>query len=148
MGNDEYVRKNHPCGLTMMLMKHAKVVGSLLCFSSRGKSGADRNVVRVLDVLAERLGNTRAVCSKYYVHPVLLSAYHLGHTAPHSTVPEKCNTLHQMSHAAVQPNRENMSRFGLFFAMILNLSVNIRLNGQNVFNIVNMTNIKDYMKFY
>ena len=32
--------------------------------------------------VAERLGNTRAVCRKYYVHPALLSAYHMGHTVP------------------------------------------------------------------
>jgi len=43
---------------------------------------ADRNIVRALDAVAERLGNTRAVCRKYYVHPGLLEAYHLGLTAP------------------------------------------------------------------
>jgi DNA topoisomerase-1 len=32
--------------------------------------------------VAERLGNTRAVCRKYYVHPVLLSAYLMGETVP------------------------------------------------------------------
>jgi DNA topoisomerase-1 len=36
---------------------------------------AERNVVRAIDAVAQRLGNTRAVCRKYYVHPVLLSAY-------------------------------------------------------------------------
>lgn len=45
---------------------------------------ADRNVVRALDEVAERLGNTRAVCRKYYVHPALLNAYQLGLTAPAS----------------------------------------------------------------
>lgn len=43
---------------------------------------ADRNIVRALDAVAERLGNTRTVCRKYYVHPALISAYHLGLTAP------------------------------------------------------------------
>ena len=43
---------------------------------------ADRNIVRALDAVAERLGNTRAVCRKYYVHPALINAYHLGLTAP------------------------------------------------------------------
>jgi len=43
---------------------------------------ADRNVVRALDAVAERLGNTRAVCRKYYVHPLLLRAYLLGLTVP------------------------------------------------------------------
>jgi DNA topoisomerase-1 len=38
--------------------------------------------VRALDAVAERLGNTRTVCRKYYVHPALINAYHLGLTAP------------------------------------------------------------------
>ena len=38
--------------------------------------------MQALDAVAERLGNTRAVCRKYYVHPALLAAYHLGLTAP------------------------------------------------------------------
>jgi DNA topoisomerase-1 len=43
---------------------------------------ADRNIIRAIDAVAERLGNTRAVCRKYYVHPVLVQAYLLGLTAP------------------------------------------------------------------
>ncbi|HYL90039.1 MAG TPA: DNA topoisomerase IB [Burkholderiales bacterium] len=43
---------------------------------------ADRNVIAAIDAVAERLGNTRAVCRKYYVHPALLSAYLLGETIP------------------------------------------------------------------
>jgi DNA topoisomerase-1 len=34
-----------------------------------------RNVVAVLDTVAGHLGNTRTVCKKYYVHPVLISLY-------------------------------------------------------------------------
>lgn len=188
VGNDKYARKNHSYGLTTMLKKHAKVIGSLLRLSFRGKSGvdhivsvddprlarivqrcevlhgqeifqyvdesgqrkpilsddvndylreisgrditakdfrtwggtmvaavalrtmgpaasrseADRNILLALDAVAERLGNTRAVCRKYYVHPALLSAYHLGLTAPHSKVPETHNALHEMSHAALR----------------------------------------------
>ena len=43
---------------------------------------ADRNIIRAIDAVAERLGNTRAVCRKYYVHPALLHAYLLGETVP------------------------------------------------------------------
>jgi DNA topoisomerase-1 len=43
---------------------------------------ADRNILRALDAVAERLGNTRTVCRKYYVHPALLQAYLVGRTAP------------------------------------------------------------------
>ena len=41
---------------------------------------ADRNVIQALDIVRERLGNTRAVCRKYYVHPALLSGYLMGRT--------------------------------------------------------------------
>ena len=43
---------------------------------------ADRNIVRAIDEVAARLGNTRAVCRKYYVHPALLNAYLMGETMP------------------------------------------------------------------
>ena len=33
-------------------------------------------------VVAERLGNTRAVCRKYYIHPALIDAYMRGETVP------------------------------------------------------------------
>ncbi len=37
---------------------------------------------RAVDAVAERLGNTRAVCRKYYVHPALVHAYLMGETVP------------------------------------------------------------------
>jgi len=39
---------------------------------------AKRNVIRAIDSVAERLGNTRSVCRKYYVHPALVHAYLQG----------------------------------------------------------------------
>ena len=43
---------------------------------------ADRNIIEAIDIVSERLGNTRAVCRKYYVHPALLEAYLAGRTVP------------------------------------------------------------------
>ena len=43
---------------------------------------ADRNVIQAIDTVAQRLGNTRSVCRKYYVHPSLLEAYLMGRTVP------------------------------------------------------------------
>jgi DNA topoisomerase-1 len=43
---------------------------------------AERNMIRAIDSVAKRLGNTRAVCRKYYVHPGLVRAYLQGLTAP------------------------------------------------------------------
>lgn len=34
-----------------------------------------KKVVQALDYVSEKLGNTRTVCRKYYVHPVLISLY-------------------------------------------------------------------------
>jgi DNA topoisomerase-1 len=39
---------------------------------------ARRNIIRAIDAVAERLGNTRTVCRKYYVHPALVHAYLQG----------------------------------------------------------------------
>jgi DNA topoisomerase-1 len=46
------------------------------------KRDAERNVLRAIDRAAERLGNTRAVCRKYYVHPTLIAAYIEGSVLP------------------------------------------------------------------
>jgi DNA topoisomerase-1 len=43
---------------------------------------AERTVVRAIDRTADRLGNTRAVCRKYYVHPALIDAYLGGDVLP------------------------------------------------------------------
>ena len=46
------------------------------------KREAERNVIRAIDRTAERLGNTRAVCRKYYIHPALIDAYLDGEVLP------------------------------------------------------------------
>jgi DNA topoisomerase I len=49
---------------------------------AKTKKEAERNVVRAIDHTAKRLGNTRAVCRKYYIHPTLVETYLQGHTLP------------------------------------------------------------------
>ena len=34
-----------------------------------------RRIVEALDIVSKHLGNTRTVCKKYYVHPLILSLY-------------------------------------------------------------------------
>ena len=46
------------------------------------KRDAERNVLAAVDRTAERLGNTRAVCRKYYIHPALIEAYLDGDVLP------------------------------------------------------------------
>jgi DNA topoisomerase IB len=42
------------------------------------KKHAQREIVRAVDGVASRLGNTRAVCRKSYVHPAVLAAFESG----------------------------------------------------------------------
>ena len=41
----------------------------------RSQTEAKRNVVRAIEDVSKRLGNTKAVCRKSYVHPDVLDAY-------------------------------------------------------------------------
>jgi DNA topoisomerase-1 len=71
---------------TMLAAKELCAVGPA---STRRE--AERNVIRAIDVVADRLGNTRAVCRKYYVHPALVHAYMIGLTPslPSAAVPRQ-----------------------------------------------------------
>jgi DNA topoisomerase-1 len=46
------------------------------------KKEAERNVVQAIDHAASRLGNTRTVCRKYYIHPMIIAAYLKGEVLP------------------------------------------------------------------
>jgi len=48
----------------------------------KSEKQAKANIVAAIDQISKRLGNTRAVCRKYYVHPVILEAYLEGVTIP------------------------------------------------------------------
>ena len=49
---------------------------------STSEKQAKASVVAAVDQISKRLGNTRAVCRKYYVHPAILEAYLEGVTIP------------------------------------------------------------------
>ncbi len=72
-GRDITAKDFRTWGGTMLAAVELRRMGSA---SSRRE--ADRNIVRAIDAVSERLGNTRAVCRKYYVHPTLLQAYLMG----------------------------------------------------------------------
>jgi DNA topoisomerase-1 len=76
-GRDVTAKDFRTWGGTMLAAVELRAMGPA---SSRRE--ADRNIVRAIDAVSERLGNTRAVCRKYYVHPALVQAYLLGLTAP------------------------------------------------------------------
>ncbi|MEO8718157.1 MAG: DNA topoisomerase IB [Burkholderiales bacterium] len=76
-GRDVSAKDFRTWGGTMLAAVELRAMGS-----AASRREADRNIVRAVDAVAERLGNTRAVCRKYYVHPALLHAYLLGRTVP------------------------------------------------------------------
>lgn len=49
---------------------------------SRSEREAKANIVEAIDRVARKLGNTRAVCRKYYIHPVVLESYLRGSVLP------------------------------------------------------------------
>jgi DNA topoisomerase I len=56
----------------------AKALAEFTGFASTAE--AKRNVVRAIESVAKRLGNTKAVCRKCYIHPAILDAYMDGAT--------------------------------------------------------------------
>ncbi|MEO6491106.1 MAG: DNA topoisomerase IB [Ferruginibacter sp.] len=57
----------------------AGTVNAFLAFKEIGfaetATAAKKNIVDALDKVASQLGNTRTVCKKYYVHPLIISMY-------------------------------------------------------------------------
>lgn len=49
---------------------------------AKTKREAEKNIIAAVDHTAKRLGNTRSVCRKYYIHPVLIEAYLEGSVLP------------------------------------------------------------------
>ncbi|MFL5526504.1 MAG: DNA topoisomerase IB [Gemmatimonadaceae bacterium] len=49
---------------------------------AKTKREAERNIIAAVDMTAKRLGNTRSVCRKYYIHPALIEAYLEGSVLP------------------------------------------------------------------
>ena len=56
----------------------AKALAGLAGFKSSAE--AKKNVVKAIESVAKRLGNTKAVCRKCYIHPAILDAYMDGAT--------------------------------------------------------------------
>jgi DNA topoisomerase-1 len=64
------------------------------------KAAAKRNVTKAIERVAERLGNTQAICRKCYVHPAIIDAYmdrSLIEMLKRRTEKELRGTLHRLS---------------------------------------------------
>lgn len=73
---------------------------------ARNERTASKRVAQAIDVVAARLGNTRAVCRKCYVHPGILDAYAAGDLPPALRRPENARkgnglSTHEAAVAAI-----------------------------------------------
>jgi DNA topoisomerase-1 len=71
----------------------------------KSRAQATRNVVRAVEAVAARLGNTKAVCRKSYIHPIVLEAYQLDASAfsrPAATRHARANGLEPDEAAVVR----------------------------------------------
>jgi DNA topoisomerase-1 len=75
----------------------AKALTEVAHFSSGTE--AKRNLVRAIESVAKKLGNTKAVCRKCYIHPAILDAYMDGATI--QTIKARGRTLLNSDEAAV-----------------------------------------------
>lgn len=77
---NDYIKQNTGGDYTAKdLRTWSGTVQALLAFKELGLSETQtqtkKNVVAALDLVSHALGNTRTVCKKYYVHPLILSLY-------------------------------------------------------------------------
>ena len=73
------------------------------------KKEAERNVVQAIDHTAARLGNTRTVCRKYYIHPALIEAYLTGDVLPPS--PKRTKPLARKPGGRLRKHEEQVLAF-------------------------------------
>jgi DNA topoisomerase-1 len=71
IAGDEFTAKDFRTWAGTVLA--ARALRELAIFDSHAQ--AKRNVLRAVETVAKRLGNTRAVCRKCYVHPEVVNAY-------------------------------------------------------------------------
>jgi DNA topoisomerase I len=78
--------------------------GTVLAARALAELGPARNerlgrkrVVQAIDLVAAKLGNTRAVCRRCYVHPGVLDAFAAGDLPPALRRPERARKDHGLS---------------------------------------------------
>jgi DNA topoisomerase-1 len=77
---NEYIKKISGSDFTAKDFRTwAGTVHALMAFKQLGFSETQteckKKIVEALDMVSKLLGNSRNVCKKYYVHPVILSLY-------------------------------------------------------------------------
>lgn len=61
----------------------------------KNQTESKHNIIEVLDLVASKLGNTRTVCRKYYVHPTVIAAYEKG--TVWNYIPKKSKKIKKLS---------------------------------------------------
>lgn len=72
---------------------------------------AKANVVKAIDQVAHRLGNTRTVCRKYYVHPAVIEAYLRDRALPVPPQPQPPEQKRERPSAALRREEEAVLQF-------------------------------------
>ena len=76
ISGDEFTAKDFRTWAGTVLA--AKALAEVATFSSNAE--AKRNIVQAIEAVAKKLGNTKSVCRKCYIHPAILDAYMDGAT--------------------------------------------------------------------
>jgi DNA topoisomerase I len=80
IGGQEFTAKDFRTWMgTVLAVRALQQLGVCEC-----QTQARKNILQAIDGVTERLGNTRAVCRKYYVHPTVIDGYLEG------SLPEPC----------------------------------------------------------
>lgn len=72
----------------------------LACDIPKNPAETKHKIIEVLDFVASKLGNTRTVCKKYYVHPTIIASYVNG--ALWKYKPQNGHNLNAEEHALLQ----------------------------------------------
>ena len=76
ISGDEFTAKDFRTWAGTVLA--AKALAEVATFTSNAE--AKRNIVHAIEAVAKKLGNTKSVCRKCYIHPAILDAYMDGAT--------------------------------------------------------------------
>lgn len=91
----------------------AGTMRAAIAFRDAGPTGVDReanrNIIRVIDEVAEHLGNTRDVCRKYYIHPHVIERYLRGEVIPETS--HKDPPKRQRASAALRRDEHAVLKF-------------------------------------
>jgi DNA topoisomerase-1 len=96
VAGDEFTAKDFRTWAGTVLASRA--LRELAVFNSRAQ--AKRNILQAVEAVAKRLGNTRAVCRKCYIHPEVVNAYldgTLAESVNRKAGRELCSNLKSLS---------------------------------------------------